>query len=149
MNDNNKDFVRRFYETAYIQHDLDQAAEMLAPSYVLSDPSEPTLVQGIEQWKEMQRMYLSAFPDHRLSILHQIAEGDFVLTHWSISGTHFGDLPGVPATQKPIQVSGMTLSRVANGKVAEEWQNWDTEGLLEQLGFEMVVPDIENKLKAA
>lgn len=145
----NKEFVRKFYETAFVLHDLNEAAKMMAQSYVLNDPSEPTLVQGIEQWKEMQRMYLSAFPDYRLTISHQIAENDFVLTHWSVTGTQVNDLPGVPATKKPIEVSGMTLTRVANGLVAEEWQNWDTEGLLEQLGFEMVVPDIENKLKTA
>jgi steroid delta-isomerase-like uncharacterized protein len=135
MSANNKELVRRFFETAFVQHNLEEAAKMMAASYVLNDPSEPTLVQGIDQWKQMQSMYLSAFPDHHLTISHQLAEDDLVLTHWSVTGTQVNDLPGVPATQRPIHISGMTLSRVANGKISEEWQNWDSQGLLEQLGF--------------
>ena len=147
--DSAKELVRRFYETAFGQHNLDGAAQLLAPEYVLKDPAEPSLVQGAGQWKEMQKMYLNAFPNYKFIISHQIAENDFVLTHWLVTGVQNNDLPGVPATQKPIQVTGMTLTRVENGMIAEEWQNWDTEGLLEQLGFEMVVPDIENRLKSA
>jgi hypothetical protein len=103
MSENHKEFVTLFYETAYVQHDLEEAAKMMAESYVLNDPSEPTLIQGIEQWKQMQIMYLTAFPDHRLEISHQIAENDFVLTHWFVTGTHITTWIRVRGSRHSIQ----------------------------------------------
>ncbi len=63
-----------------------------------------------------------------------IAEGDQVVTRWSGRGTHTGDLPGIPATGKQTLVTGIQIDRIVNGKVVEDHVNWDTLGLLQQLG---------------
>ena len=68
-----------------------------------------------------------------------IADGDKVVTRWTGRGTHDGDLMGVAPTGKQVTVSGLTLSRLANGKVVEEYTNWDTFGMMKQLG---VVPEL-------
>jgi predicted ester cyclase len=62
------------------------------------------------------------------------AEGDMVETQWSLRGTHAGELEGVPPTGKSVYVEGQLLSRIADGKFVEEWVNWDTLGLLRQIG---------------
>ena len=67
------------------------------------------------------------------------AEGDKVVTRWTGRGTHDGDLMGVAPSGKQVTVSGLTLSRLANGKVVEEYTNWDTFGMMQQLG---VVPEL-------
>jgi len=69
----------------------------------------------------------------------QLAEGDLVASRWTGRGTHQGELMGIPPTGKQVTVSGITISRVKNGKVVEEWSNWDTLGMLQQLG---VVPEM-------
>jgi predicted ester cyclase len=66
-----------------------------------------------------------------------MAEGDKVVWRWCITGTHAGELMGIPPTGKSIKISGIVISRFANGKWAEDYVNWDTLGMLQQIG---VVP---------
>ena len=78
--------------------------------------------------------YRTAFPDLRLTIEAQVSEGDLVVTRWKASGTHQGELFGIAPTGKQATVTGISLTRVSGGKIAEDWTNWDTLGLLQQLG---------------
>ncbi len=78
-----------------------------------------------------------AFPDVRVVVEDQIAEGDRVVTRWSAGGTHAGPLKGMPATGRTIAVTGANVTRFANGKIVESWFNFDMLTLLRQLG---VVP---------
>ena len=82
--------------------------------------------------------YRAAYSDARITVDDQIAEGDKVATRWTGRGKHDGDL-GVAPTDKQVKVSGRTLSRLANGKVVEEYTNWDTFGMMQQLG---IVPEL-------
>ena len=79
-------------------------------------------------------MYGVAFPDIQMTVEEQVAEGDRVVTRWSAQGTHEGELMGVPASGKQVTVSGITIARLADGKIQEEWSNWDGLGLMEQIG---------------
>lgn len=79
-------------------------------------------------------MYRAAFPDTHFTILAQVAEGDLVLTHWRARGTHMGALLNMPPTNRVAEVTGMSLTRYADGKGVETWTNWDTLGLLQQIG---------------
>ena len=87
----------------------------------------------------------AAFPDFRLTIEDLIAEGETVMARWSCRGTHKGDLSGIAPTGKQFTISGVSIARFANGKMAEGWVNWDALGLMQQLG---VVPEL-GKAKAA
>jgi predicted ester cyclase len=89
--------------------------------------------------KEFVSSYRAAYSDARITIDDQIAERDMVATRWTGRGTHDGDLMGIAPTGKQVTVSGLTLSRLSNGKVVEEWTNWDTLGMLQQLG---AVPEL-------
>jgi predicted ester cyclase len=63
-----------------------------------------------------------------------VAEGDLVAGPWRATGTHQGELMGIPATGKPISISGMGMDRVVDGKIVESWGNWDAMGMMAQLG---------------
>jgi predicted ester cyclase len=63
-----------------------------------------------------------------------LAQGDKVVSRWSAQGTHRGDFLGVRATGKQMTVTGILVTRHANGKNVETWSNWDALGLLQQLG---------------
>ncbi len=130
----NKALVRRFFEESWNGADFEVFDETNAPDYVLHDPSVPGEVRGIEGIKGFASMFLGAFPDLRFTIEEQVAEGDKVLTRWSSSATHRGELMGIAPTGNRTGVSGMTLSRISGGKVAEDWSNWDALGLMRQLG---------------
>ncbi len=76
----------------------------------------------------------SAFLDLHFTIEDQIAEGDKVVTRWKASGTHRGEFQGVPPTGKQATVPGITIDRIAHGKLVEGWTNWDALGLMQRLG---------------
>jgi steroid delta-isomerase-like uncharacterized protein len=129
----NKQLVREFFERAFVEHDLEAAADMVTPDYSLHDPLRPDFEGGPEAFKRAQRAYEEAITGHRLTVEDQIGEGDKVVTRWTVIGTQRADLPGIPNRGKSFEVGGITISRVAEGRIAEEWQVWDDEGLRRQL----------------
>jgi len=75
--------------------------------------------------------------DGRWTIEEIFSAPDRVVVRWTGSGSHVGDLNGVPATGRPIRVDAITIHRMVDRKIAETWEVWDTLGLLQQIG---VVP---------
>lgn len=130
----NKALVRRVFEEGWNAGNLDLFDEADAPDYVLHDPSVPEDVRGVEGVKRFASMYLRAFPDLHFTVEDQVAEDEKVVTRWISSATHQGELMGIPPTGNRTAVSGITISRVSGGKLAEDWNIWDTLGLMRQLG---------------
>ena len=131
MSEENNALIRREVEEVFsAQGDLDVADEIFAPEYV----GYPEDVRGPEGAKETAKMYRNAFPDVQLSIEDQVAEGDKVVTRWIGRGTHQGELMGVAPTGNQVRVDGMTISRIEDGKIVEEWEIYDALGMMQQLG---------------
>jgi steroid delta-isomerase-like uncharacterized protein len=124
--------VRRFVEESW-KGNLDVVDELTDRDYVGHDPANPEPVRGPEGVRESISMYRAAFPDLRLTVEEQLAEGDLVATRWSSRGTQKGELMGIEPTGKQVTVSGVTISRLVDGKVVEEFHSWDTFGLMRQL----------------
>jgi predicted ester cyclase len=78
--------------------------------------------------------FLSALAGLRARIDDQIEQGDKVVTRWSITARHDGELFGAPPTGKEIVFTGIDIHRIENGRIVEEWDNWDALGLMRQLG---------------
>jgi steroid delta-isomerase-like uncharacterized protein len=129
----NKAIVRRLFEEPW-KGNLDVVDELVASDYIGHDPANPEPLHGPAGVKEFISTYRAAFPDARITVEQQLAEGDLVATRWSGRGTHEGELLGIQPTGKQATVSGLTISRLVGGKVVEEFQNWDTFGLMQQLG---------------
>jgi steroid delta-isomerase-like uncharacterized protein len=129
----NKKIVRRAFEEPW-QGNLDVVDELTARDYIGHDPANPEPLRGPEGVKEFISSYRAAFPDARITVEEQVAEGDLVATRWSGRGTHEGELMGIQPTGKQVTVSGLTISRLKGGKIVEEFQNWDNFGMMQQLG---------------
>jgi steroid delta-isomerase-like uncharacterized protein len=104
---------------------------MLAPDAVLHEGNEDSV--GPEGFYAFFDRLSAAFSEFRVTVHDTIAEGDKVCLRWSCNCKHIGDALGIPATQKTVHVTGMSILRVANGRLVEGWQNWDMLGMLEQL----------------
>lgn len=130
----NKALSRRLVEEAFNAGRLEVVDELVARDYVGHDPSLPEDARGPDGVKELIAGYRAAFPDIRVTVEDQIAEGDMVVTRWAATGTHQGELMGMPATGKQGTVTGITIDRITDGKIVESWDNWDTLGLMQQLG---------------
>ena len=131
----NKALLRRSVEEVFsAQGDIAVADEIFAPDYVGHNPTDPQDVRGPEGAKELASMYRSAFPDVRLSIEEQVAEEDRVVTRWIANGTHQGEMMGIAPTGNQVRVEGITISHIQEGKILQEWELFDTLGLMQQLG---------------
>jgi steroid delta-isomerase-like uncharacterized protein len=91
-------------------------------------------VAGTKKWKAA---VMKAFPDYHTEIEDEFADGDRVVIRWSSRGTHRGEFQGIAPTGKQITVTGITISRFADGKIAESWVGFDTQDLLRQLGVSL------------
>jgi steroid delta-isomerase-like uncharacterized protein len=103
-----------------------------------NDPNLPGPIQGANEIAEYVTQIRTGFPDFRLEVTDQVAEGDRLVVHWTGSGTNRGEFLGIPATGHRMTLSGTAWSRIVNGKIAEERVYFDRLSMLEQLG---VSPD--------
>ncbi len=134
----NKAMARRVFEEVWNQGKLDVIDEISAADYVGHMPGSPD-IQGTEGYKQFVTMYRTAFPDVQFTIEDQITEGDKVVTRWSTTATHKGELMGIPPTGLPAPTTGIAIGRYAGGKLVEVWDSWDALGMLQQLG---VIPPL-------
>jgi steroid delta-isomerase-like uncharacterized protein len=141
--DNNKALVRRYVEEVLNQRNLAVVDELFASSFVDHDSSMPE-AKGPAGIKQLAAMVHASFPDLHFKIEDMIAEGDKVVYRYSVSGTHQKDFMGIAATGKQISFTGIHIYRVDDSKLQEEWENWDTLGLMRQLG---VIPQSKSATK--
>ena len=135
MLEENKVLVRRELEEIFNEGKLDLADELLASDYVVHDSAQPESVRGIEGFKQLRASYHNASSDVRTTVNDMIAQDDKVVTRWTTRGTHDkGEMLGVSPSGKHIEVTGITVNCISEGKIAEDWTVWDSLGLLRQLG---------------
>jgi len=125
---------KRIIEEIFGAGKYDVADELVAPGAKGHDPALPEPTMGPQGLKEAARGYREAFPDLRATVEQVIEQGDYVALRWTCRGTHKGELFGIAPTGKGVTVTGTTIDQWKNGKLAESWTNWDTLGLLQQLG---------------
>lgn len=131
----NVQLARRIFEEGWNKGDLSVIDELIATNYVGYDPALPEPTRGPSGFKESLQGYRTAFPDLTFTVEEAYAIGpDRTLVRWTGRGTHQGPLMGIPATGKVGSVGGLTLARFEGGKITEDHTNWDTLGLLRQLG---------------
>lgn len=134
MSNDNKKLSRRTIEEIWNNQQLDVVDELIAADIVHHDPQLPSPVKGVEGYKQFVRYYLNAFPDLHFTIDDQLSDEHTVVSRWTATGTHKGDLSGIPATGRRISVTGITYGQIADGKFVETWSSWDALGLMQQLG---------------
>jgi steroid delta-isomerase-like uncharacterized protein len=131
--ESNKALVQR-YQDAHNANNLAALDEIVSPD-LISHNMQPGVPAGREGGKMVHQGLLATFPDQRTETLSLIAEGDKVVQHFTVSGTDKGGLFGAPPTGKSYKVPGISIFRIANGKIVEHWGVFDQMGVLQQLGM--------------
>src|SRR5687768_11045016 len=128
----NKARFRRYLEEAWNQSNLEVVDEIF-DRYTSHQPDGSVLERGPEDVKRFVSEFRSAFPDLRLISEAQIAEGDRVVSHGTIRGTHQGEFRGMAPTGEEMAIEGMAVFRFSSeGKVVESWDSYDQLGLMRQ-----------------
>jgi len=139
----NKAIIQRWLE-AWNTGELGALVEIIAPDYVHHAHGNSIRTESGPEWYEQAVAgHRASFPDHYGSLQAMIAEGDMVVTRWTVTGSHRGQWTAptgavIPPTGKTITYTGITIARLAGGKIVEEWWEQDSVSLLQQLG---VIPE--------
>lgn len=132
LTEQNKTVARRVFDEIFTQGKLERVDELYAPDFVNHGLHRDT---GLQEDREATRGWRSAFPNLEMKVEKLIAEGDLVSVLWTARGTNTGTGMGLSATGKSIDVFGITIWRIADGKIKEEWSSFDELGVLRQLGL--------------
>jgi len=124
---------------AWNSHDVEKVMALYAPDYVGIDVGQPTPEHGPDGKRQTVLLYLQAFPDLNFSVENAIAQGDMVAVHWIARGTHLGSFMHIPPTGRSIEVRGVSILTIAEGKISYAVYIWDVAGLLRLMGM---LPDL-------
>ena len=134
MSEANEAMMRRFYDEVVNKGNLAEIDERIAQDLIEHNPP-PGVLSGPEGMKQSVAMFRAAFPDIHVTIHDVLAEGDKVVVRATASGTHRGELMGIPATGRRIAVDEIHIVRCVDGKVVEHWGVEDSLGMMQQLGL--------------
>jgi steroid delta-isomerase-like uncharacterized protein len=137
MSAQNKMIDRRLIEEVWNRGDFSVVDQVVASDYIGHSSTPAGETHGPAGYKRFYATLRDAFPDFQVTVEDQIAEGDKVVTRWTARGTHKGEFQGIPPTGRQSAITGITIDRIANGKVVECWTNADDLGMMRLLG---VVP---------
>jgi steroid delta-isomerase-like uncharacterized protein len=127
--------ARRFFEDVFSEGRLEVIDEITSDDFQAHDPQDRfTDLRGPAASRAVVKLYRNAFPDLRFTIEDVVEQRDRVVIRWTATGTHQGELLGLAPTGKAATVTGITIWRMAGGRVVEAWTNWDTLGLMQQIG---------------
>jgi len=97
------------------------------------DPAKP--IRGPKDYTPFYKQFREAFPNMMIEVEDMVAEGDKVTARCSVRGKHEGNFRGIAATKSPVEFTGMTIVRIADGKIVEAWNNFDFATLNKQVGL--------------
>lgn len=145
----NKATCRRFIQQIFNEGDLSSIRDFVSPDslhHELDGMAVPLGMSSSEGFADMIHLYRLAFPDLQLEVQDQIAESDQVVTSLRIQGTQKGQLMGIGVSGKTVDVTGIRIDRLAEGKITESWFHWDGVGMLQQIG---ALPDLNRNPQPA
>jgi steroid delta-isomerase-like uncharacterized protein len=115
--------------------DVSVAESVFAADCVIHINGSPDRNLDLAGFKQMVAGLLAAFPDLRFTMEDQVVTENKVAIRWVAEGTNSAPFGSAPATGRRVRVDGIILDRLANGKVAERWEQWDQAGMMQQLGL--------------
>jgi predicted ester cyclase len=132
--------MRRILDEAFSKGDVDVLDELMTPDFV-NHNAPPGMDTGVEGVKKVIRVERTGFPDFKAEIIRDFEDGDYVIQHVKVSGTHLGPVFGVPATGRTVTWNEIHIAKVRDGRCSDHWACNDLHSLLIQIG-KMDAPDV-------
>ena len=131
----NIQLMRRWFREVWNEGKTETVHELMSPNGVARGNSTSGAdIHGPVEFVRFVENIRAAFSNIDIKVEDAFGTADKVVVRWSAKMTHSGHGLGMPATGKPVLVSGITIARIINGKIVEGWDNWDQLGMLEQIG---------------
>lgn len=127
--------VRRWFDEVWNRGRLESIHELMAADAVGVGQAGPEVViRGPQEFQVFVEKLRGAFPDIKVTIDDAFASGENVAARWTATMTHRGDHLGIPASGKPVRITGISLVRIVNGKIVAGWDNWDQMTMMQAIG---------------
>jgi steroid delta-isomerase-like uncharacterized protein len=134
MVEKNLELTRRWFEEVWNQQKTEAIHEMMSTECVSHNTSEDgEVLRGPEAFAGLQRKLLGAFPDIRIVVEEAFGAGDMVALRWSATMHHKGEGLGMPPTGAAIHLTGMSMARIRDGKIIENWDEWDKLAMFQKI----------------
>jgi steroid delta-isomerase-like uncharacterized protein len=92
-------------------------------------------ITGLDSFRDYYNNFLTGFSDAEFTFIDIFGQGDNIVKHWNLKGTHDGEMFGIPATGKKVDLSGTTIVKMKDGKILQEQDFFDNHSFLSQLGL--------------
>jgi steroid delta-isomerase-like uncharacterized protein len=125
--------AQNFIEKGLNQKDMSAFEAYFSPD-LIDHALPPGLPLGLAGRKMFGSALLAAFPDLHVHVEDLVADGEKIVTRYSVHGTHNGELMGIPPTGKAVSIGGIAIDRFENGQSIEHWEFYDQMGMMQQLG---------------
>jgi steroid delta-isomerase-like uncharacterized protein len=116
-------------------HDLPKLMPLFTDNVVYDDTTVHTVLHGKDELRGFAEGWFKAFPDISFAFTSAVISGDRAAVAWQVTGTQKGDMPGMPASNKAVNVAGVSLMECAGGKIKHNVDYWDMATTMRQLGF--------------
>lgn len=116
-------------------HDIDRFVSLFTDDCIYEDVAAGKVNRGKEELKAFFQAMLVWSPDFKLELKSVFCTGDWGASEWVLTGTHAGDLPGLPATGKSFSIRGVSINQMRNGKVSRQSDYWNMMSFLQQVGL--------------
>jgi steroid delta-isomerase-like uncharacterized protein len=131
----NVKLMRRWFNEVWNDGRTQTIHDLLAPDAVaIGELEDGVKLHGPAEFVAFAQRIRGAFPDMNVVVEDTFGAEDKVVLRWSATMTHRGDHLGMPATGKPVRITGITIARIADKQIIEGWDNWDQLGMLKQIG---------------
>jgi predicted ester cyclase len=141
MPDQRKDIVLLFIEEAWNKGNLAIVDDLMAPHFVSHSSTSFTFGDGLAGVKHTVDAYRKVYPDLYVSVQDVMEDRDKVITRWEARGTQKGHLVGFEPTNQTVQISGISIDIIAEGRIVEHWDSWETKGLNPRLDVPLMQQD--------
>lgn len=133
----NEELHQRINEEIWEKQNFDAIDEYVADDFVLHDPSMTESIHGPDEYREMAEMGAGVI-DGPIETEQLLSMGDWVVSRWSQTGEHVGEMAGIEPTNEEVTITGIDMDRFEDGKLAETWTEVNMLNMLMQIG---AVPD--------
>lgn len=127
-----QEVIVAWFDRVWNKRSKDAIYELMAADGVANQEGGPPL-RGPNEFMQFYDALVAAFPDLKLRVIKSVGDAEQAAIHWEATGTHRGELMGIPASQQSVAFSGMSFVRVKDGQITEGWDSWNVGGLMAKL----------------
>ncbi|HEX8068312.1 MAG TPA: ester cyclase [Pyrinomonadaceae bacterium] len=130
----NATLLRRWFEEVWNAGRAEVIDELFAADGLAHGLAGGESLRGPAAFKPFHRAFKGAFPDIEVVVEDTITEGDKAVARCTVRARHQGDTLGFAATERPVEFTGICITRWRDGQIVEAWNNFDFMTMFQQLG---------------